>query len=125
MTAKERITDWFNHPSTPEDAWKTWKLHEIAAASEVSEHTVKRVLPVLVRERYPTIDSYNRFKKAREAYRRIHRLPGAALPKEEIEQIQVLRREGGDLMGISIETGYAYRTVWKYCRGIKRKKTRK
>lgn len=120
MTAKERITDWFNDPSTPEDAWKTWKLSDIAAAAEVSEHTVKRVLPVLVRERYPTIDSYNRFKRAREAYRRIHRLPGAALPKEDIERIQELRRDGGDLMGISIETGHSYRTVQKYCKGVKR-----
>lgn len=120
MTAKEKITDWFNNPRTPEDAWKTWKLHEIAAGAEVSEHTVKRVLPVLVRERYPMIDSYNKFKRAREAYRRIHRLPGAALPKADIERLQQLRRDGGDLMGISIETGHAYRTVQKYCKGIKR-----
>ena len=122
MTAKEKLTDWFNHPSTPEDAWKTWKLREIAAAAEVSEHTVKCVLPVLVRERYPFIGSYDRFKRAREAYRRIHRLPGAGLPKEDIEKIQQLRREGGDLIGISIETGHAYRTVQKYCRGIRRRK---
>ena len=120
MTAKERLTDWFNNPRTPEDAWKTWKLHEIAAAAEVSEHTVKVVLPVLVKDRYPTIGSYARFKRAREAYRRINRLPGAALPKADIEKIQELRRDGGDLISISIETGHSYRTVQKYCKGIKR-----
>ena len=120
MTAKERLRDWFNDPRTPEDAWKTLKLSDIAAAAGVSEHTVKVVLPVLVRERYPTIDSYNRFKRAREAYRRIHRLPGAALPKTDIEKIQELRRDGSDLISISIETGHSYRTVQKYCKGIKR-----
>lgn len=125
MTAKERITNWFNNPRTPEDAWKTWKLSDIGEAASVSEHTVKRVLPILVREKYRVIDSYNRFKRAREAYRRIHRLPGAALPKEEIEAIQQLRRDGGDLMGISVDTGYSYRTVQKYCKGIKRKKNKK
>lgn len=125
MTAKERIINWFKNPNTPEDAWKTWKLRDIAAAAEVSEHTVKRVLPVLVKGRYPIIDSYRRFKLAREAWRRIYKQPGAGLPGEEIDRIRQLRREGADLMGISVDTGYAYRTVQKYCKGIKRGKNKK
>jgi len=28
-------------------------------------------------------------------------------------------------MGISVDTGYSYRTVQKYCKGIKRKKNKK
>lgn len=125
MTAKDRLIHWFNHEKTPEDAWKTWKLKEIATSARVSEHTVKRVLPVLVREKYGVIDSYAKFKLAREAWRRVNQQPGAGLSIEEIDKLQDLRRSGGDLMGISVDTGYSYRTVQKYCRGIKRGKKRK
>lgn len=125
MEAKQRLTNWFNDPNTPTDAWKTWKLREIAEASGVSQHTVSMVLPGLVMEKYPVIDSYAMFKRARAAYRRVYRLPGAALPDKEIEDIQHRRREGGSLIEIATETGYAYRTVVKYCKGIKRGKKKR
>lgn len=124
INAQQRIRQWFENPETPEDAWKTWTLEEIANDASVSVHTVNMRLPDLVKERYPVIDSYIRFKKAREAYKRINRKPktNVKLPKEVIEDIRERRRNGDFLIQISLDTGISYPTVVKYCKGIKVKR---
>ena len=124
MKAKERLSFWFNHKDTPREAWISWKFREIAAAADVSEHTVKMVLPKLVAERYPQIGSYDVFKRERAAWRIKNRVPGARLADDEIKNIRQKRRAGGYLIGIAHDTGYSYKTVQKYCKGVKRGKKR-
>ena len=114
--AQQRLRTWFENPQTPPDAWKTWSYDDIAKDAEVSPHTVSLKLQPLVQERYPTIDSYERFKKAREAYKRIHRKQGTrfiGLPKEDIEDIRNRRKNGDLLVQIAIDTGHSYGTVQK------------
>lgn len=125
MEAKQRLIDWFNDERTPVNAWASWKLREIAAAAGVSEHTVKVVLPKLVKDKFAPIHSYHEFKEFRAAYRIKNRVPGSRLPDDEIEKIQQKRRDGGDLISITHDTGYSYKTVQKYCKGIKRGKKRR
>ena len=126
--ASKRLRTWFENPQTPPDAWKTWRYDDIAKDAEVSPHTVKLRLQPLVQKRYPTIDSYARFKKAREAYQRINRnhgTRGISLSKKDIEDIRQRPRDGGLLVQIAVDTGHSYGTVQKYCKGIKLKRKRK
>lgn len=124
LNAPQRIRQWFENPETPEDAWKTWTLAEIANDAGVSIHSVNMNLPDLVKERYPVIDSYIRFKRARDAYKRINRKPktNVKLPKEVIEDIRERRRNGDFLVQIALDTGISYPAVQKYCKGIKVKR---
>lgn len=120
LTATQRITEWFNNPETPEDAWKTWSLHDIAADADVSVHTVSIKLPILVIEKYPEIETHKRFLFAREAWRRHNkRARTTGLTKDDIDDIRERRRNGDTLIQITMDTSYSYSTVRKYCKGIK------
>lgn len=126
MTAKDKLQKWFDDPTIPSDAWKTWTLREIAIAANVSTSTVSTHLPRLVMDRYNNklLTSAAMVNQARDAWRRKYgsRQRTAPLSRDEIADLHQRRKDGGTLAEIAIDTGHSQSTVQRYCKGIKRGK---
>lgn len=124
ITAKDKLQKWFDDPTTPSDAWKTWTLREIAIAANVSTSTVSTHLPKLAMDKYPVLTSAGLVNQAREAWRQKYgsRQRTAPLSRDEIADLHQRRKDGGTLAEIAIDTGHSQSTVQRYCKGIKRGK---
>ena len=90
-TPKQKLADWFNHPTTDRYAWRDLSLKQIAQQAGVSTTAVVTHLPGIVQQVFPTVSTIATFNEYRKRSR--HGKPGHPIPDAEIQQIQRLREK--------------------------------
>ena len=88
LTAEVRLYRWLKRKTTPEDAWRTMSLQQIAEKVKCSRSTVSRLLPGIVSQlKGCPLD------EARQRCIEAHHLRSGRLVSEEIEILKKITTE--------------------------------
>ena len=115
LTAEVRLYRWLKRKTTPEDAWRTMSLHQIAEKVKCSPSTVSRLLPGVVSQLLGcSLD------EARRRCIDAHHLRSGRLVSEEIEILKKLRTQDPPASYFTCAGifGVSSSTIQRYCKKL-------
>ena len=115
LTAEVRLYRWLKRKTTPEDAWRTMSLQQIAEKVKCSRSTVPRLLPGVVSQlKGCPLD------EARQRCIEAHHLRSGRLVSEEIEILKKLRLKDppASYLTCAMIFGVSSSTIQRYCKKL-------
>ena len=115
LTAEVRLYRWLKRKTTPEDAWRTMSLQQIAEKVKCSRSTVSRLLPGVVSQlKGCSLD------EARQRCIEAHHLRSGRLVSEEIEILKKLRQKDppASYLTCAMIFGVSSSTIQRYCKKL-------
>ena len=115
LTAEVRLYRWLKRKTTPEDAWRTMSLQQIAEKVKCSRSTVSRLLPGVVSQlKGCPLD------EARQRCIEAHHLRSGRLVSEEIEILKKLRQKDppASYLTCTMIFGVSSSTIQRYCKKL-------
>ena len=115
LTAEVRLYRWLKRKTTPEDAWRTMSLQQIAEKVKCSRSTVSRLLPGVVSQlKGCPLD------EARQRCIEAHHLRSGRLVSEEIEILKKLRLKDppASYLTCTMIFGVSSSTIQRYCKKL-------